>query len=225
MKNIVTKTAALLLALAMLAACGKKDENDAQSAPSASASGAGASSAPSSSASLPASSLASSSDSASVAPPPADMDATQWPVGFVTILPEGEKEYILLEMHVPPEWKFDGYSVFSSGEYKAAEVIDTVRKGNDEALYPTSLTSRYEVKVEGLPDGLGLLSSTDMLLGEANARLYTFKTQPHDADKPWFNYYYLLECDDYIVNIGFFSETEADTALYESVLKTAKLYV
>ncbi|MEG2660984.1 MAG: hypothetical protein RR978_09770 [Oscillospiraceae bacterium] len=222
MKNNLLKSVTIITAMLMLISCGKKGESSSSQSDSASASSGSSSVSSSKDAS---SSKASSSSAAqsTVASTSQSADAEMaGPACFVTILPEGEKNHVLLEIKVPEAWSFDSYTVFSSGEYKTGEVISLTPKTGTE--FPTSLTSKYGAPIEGLPEGYGFLSSEDLTIGEAKAKLYNYKTQPSDSDKPWFNYYYLVECGDYILEMGFFSETEADLAVYESIIKSATVH-
>ena len=206
------KAIAPLLCLALcaaLAACGEGAQSAATAAPPASSSQSAAAAAP----------PASSSQSEAAPEAAASSGAPQGVAAqAVTAMLADGSGSAALTLPVPEGWQLDGYTTFMQDGHKVLEVggVWKLPVYSDTASpFTKEMTDPFLNSELGYPEGYGLQSTLDFMLGGRHAKMILYKTWPDDSDKPWYPHYLFHVVPDaagdgyYVVRLDFFSFEES----------------
>lgn len=206
MKKAIGPLLCLALCLA-LAACGGKAQSTAASAPAVLPGGDAAAPSASAAQSAAAPQAASSSGAAQGVAAQA-----------VTAMLAGGSGSAALTLPVPEGWQLDGYTTFMQDGRKVLEVggVWKLPVYSDTASpFTKEMTDPFLNSELGYPEGYGLQSTLDFMLGGRHAKMILYKTWPDDSDKPWYPHYLFYVVPDaardgyYVVRLDFFSFEES----------------
>ena len=123
-----------------------------------------------------------------------------------------------LTLPVPEGWQLDGYTTFMQDGRKVLEVggVWELPVYSDTASpFTKEMTDPFLNSELGYPEGYGLQSTLDFMLGGRHAKMILYKTWPDDSDKPWYPHYLFYVVPDaagdgyYVVRLDFFSLEES----------------
>ena len=119
---------------------------------------------------------------------------------------------------MPEGWQLDGYTPFMQDGRKVLEVggVWKLPVYSDTASpFTKEMTDPFLNSELGYPEGYGLQSTLDFMLGGRHAKMILYKTWPDDSDKPWDPHYLFYVVPDaagdgyYVVRLDFFSLEES----------------